>query len=170
VNTSHQYDAAGDYLITLDPVDGCELGFGDGTNTNSVFGGMRVYRNMLTRAFLGTGVTSIGDYAFYNCSGLSSVVIPDSVTSIGDYAFYNCSGLSSVVIPDSVTSIGGYAFYSCTGMGAYHLKPTTPPTLSSTNAFTNIPSDCIIYVPKGCLEAYQTATNWSTYADYMQEE
>jgi hypothetical protein len=55
-------------------------------------------------------------------------------------------------------------------MAAYHLKPTTPPTLGNTNAFYNIPTDCIIYVPKGCLEAYQNATNWSTYAKYMQEE
>ena len=56
-------------------------------------------------------VTSIGNYAFYNCSGVTSVTIPNSVTSIGDKAFYNCS-LTSVTIPNSVTSIGDYAFYS----------------------------------------------------------
>ena len=61
-------------------------------------------------------VTSIGDYAFYNCIGLTSVTIPDSVTSIGDYAFYNCIGLTSVTIPDSVTSIDDYAFYGCSGL------------------------------------------------------
>ena len=61
-------------------------------------------------------VTSIGDYAFANCSGLTSVTIPDGVTSIGDYAFYFCLRLTSVTIPDGVTTIGEYAFSHCTGL------------------------------------------------------
>ena len=56
------------------------------------------------------GVTSIGSYAFYNCTGLTSVTIPNSVTSIGNSAFSGCSGLTSVTIPNSVTSIGERAF------------------------------------------------------------
>ena len=55
-------------------------------------------------------MTSIWDYAFYNCTGLTSVTIGNSVTSIWDYAFYNCTGLTSITIPDGVTSIGEYAF------------------------------------------------------------
>ena len=61
-------------------------------------------------------VTSIRNYAFFNCSGLTSVTIPDSVTSIERGAFEYCSGLTSVTIPDSVTSIGSYAFYGCSGL------------------------------------------------------
>ena len=58
-------------------------------------------------------VTSIGDYAFYACSGLTSLTIPNSVTSIGDGAFEGCTGLTSVTIPNSVTSIGRRAFMNC---------------------------------------------------------
>ena len=58
-------------------------------------------------------VTCIGNYAFRDCSGLTSVTIGNSVTSIGDWAFSNCSELTSVTIPNSVTSIDDYAFSGC---------------------------------------------------------
>ena len=61
-------------------------------------------------------MTSIGGYAFYGCSGLTSVTIPNGVTSIENYAFQNCSGLTSITIPSSVTSIGWNAFYGCSGL------------------------------------------------------
>ena len=61
-------------------------------------------------------VTSIGDRAFYDCDGLTSITIPNSVTSIGDDAFRFCSGLTSITIPNGVTSIGDRAFYDCEGL------------------------------------------------------
>ena len=80
-------------------------------------------------------VTSIGHYAFYQYTGLTSVTIGDSVTNIGNEAFYNCTGLTSVTIPDSVTSIGSYAFYSCVGLTSV----TIPDSVTSigSDAFYN---------------------------------
>ena len=72
--------------------------------------------SMLTSITIPDDVTSIGDRAFYNCTGLTSITIPDGVTSIGSSAFSGCSGLTSITIPDDVTSIGGEAFYNCTGL------------------------------------------------------
>ena len=70
----------------------------------------------LTSIVIGNSVTSIGGSAFSYCSGLTSIEIPNSVTSIGISAFYGCSGLTSIVIGNSVTSIGGSAFAYCSGL------------------------------------------------------
>ena len=74
------------------------------------------YNDYIVRAVIKNGITSIGDWAFYNCSSLTSIEIPNSVTSIGDYAFFNCTGLTSIEIPNSVTSIGNGAFYYCSSL------------------------------------------------------
>ena len=70
----------------------------------------------LTSITISNSVTSIGEEAFYECSGLTSVTIGNSVESIGRWAFTNCSGLTSVTIPNSVTSIGYGAFAGCSGL------------------------------------------------------
>ena len=70
----------------------------------------------LTSVVIPNSVNSIGDEAFSGCRGLTSVEIPNSITSIGSHAFYGCSGLTSVVIPNSITSIGRNAFYECSGL------------------------------------------------------
>ena len=75
----------------------------------------------LTSVSIPNSVTSIGYSAFYGCSGLTSVTIPNSVTSIGNSAFRECSGLTSVSIPNSVTSIGNSAFYYCIGLTSVNI-------------------------------------------------
>ena len=153
-----------------------------------------INHSRIERIIFGDDVSKIGTYACFDCKGLKSVIIQNNDTDInGSYAFAssyalssinipsniiaieqslfsNCYALTSLTIPENVTSIGASAFSTCRSMSEYHFKPTTPPALANNNAFTNIPDDCIIYVPQGSLSAYQQATNWSTYASHMQEE
>ena len=70
----------------------------------------------LTSVTIGNGVENIDTYAFYGCNSLMSATIGNVVTSIGNNAFYNCIGLTSVTIPDSVVSIGNYTFGGCSGL------------------------------------------------------
>ena len=197
---SHKYSQGGDYIITMTVNTGTIGFVGtSGNNGYSIYGSRSTSVNnrhnssRIKKIVFGDNVSGIGDYscylccgltsitilsrviniganAFYNCYNLVSITIPDSVTSIGTYAFYQCYSLTTVTIPDSVTDIDTQAFANCYCVSEYHLKPTTPPTLANTNTFSNIASDCIIYVPRGSLNAYKTATNWSTYASKMQEE
>ena len=192
--SAHNYAAPGDYVIQL-TVTG-SMGFRSNgplkyapelDNRNEVYG------NAIRKVELGSGVTSIGDYAFrycyslssitipdsvtsisnqafYKCYSLSSITIPDSVTSIGSSAFGYCSSLSSITIPDSVTSIGDYAFRDCYGVAHLYFLPTTPPSVSNSNAFLGIPTDCVIHVPVGSLSAYTSATNYPSSSTYTYVE
>ena len=114
----------------------------DGTLTISGTGAMTDYtydsrspwyscRTYIKRVVMQQGVTSIGDHAFWDCSGLTSVTIPDGVTSIGDSAFSGCTALTSVTIPGSVTSIGGGAFSGCTGLTSV----TIPDSVTSIDGY-----------------------------------
>ena len=85
----------------------------------------------LTEITIPDSVTSIGNEAFYGCTGLTEIIIPDSVTSIGSSAFLGCSGLKKITIPDSVTSIGGSAFHSCTGLTSI----TIPDSVTSIGGY-----------------------------------
>jgi len=84
---------------------------------------------------IGNTVTTIGERAFGDCTGLTSVTIPNSVTSIGKYAFCDCTGLTSVTIPNSVTSIGESAFYGCKSLNNISIPESV--TILSSNAFFN---------------------------------
>lgn len=140
-------------------------------SVTSVAGTMLAFCSSLMFTSLPDNVTSIDDSALYACYGLFSIAIPDNVTSIGGNALYACFSLTSVVIPDSVMSIGYKAFCNCYGLGEIHFTSTTPPTVSASNVFQNLQTDCKIYVPAGTLAAYTSATNYpssSTYT-YLEE-
>ena len=125
--------------------------------------------SLLGTIILPKRITAIGARAFTYCNALNSIVLSEGVATIGSSAFRSCVSLSSVMLPESVTAIGSSAFSSCGGVKEYHFLSVVPPDLSNKNAFNNIASDCIIYVPAGSLQAYQTAANWATYASYMRE-
>ena len=149
------------------------------------------YQNNITNITLPDSVTSIDDSAFQDCS-LTTFIIPDSVTKINAYTFNNCKSLRSITISDNVTSIGISAFEYCTLLtkitipanvtkidnfalpigttttkATITMKPTTPPTISS-NTFNASYLNKII-VPAGCGDTYKSATNWSKFADYIEE-
>ena len=127
------------------------------------------YQKSIKSVVIGDNVTSIGDYAFYSCSNitsvdmvsvtsigqrafsyctsLSSITIPDSVTSIGGFAFSDCKSLSSITIPDSVTSIGELAFQMCTSLTSITIQSGV--TSIGNGVFSNCNSLSNIIVDEG---------------------
>ncbi len=81
-----------------------------------------LYYGGIETVIITDGVTSIGDYAFLQCTSMTSVTLPDSLRSIGDYAFMECRSLPSIALPGSVTTIGSYSFYGCTGLTSVTLS------------------------------------------------
>ena len=105
-------------------------------------------------------VTSIGEDAFSERGGLTSVTIANSVTSIGNGAFRYCSGLRAVTIPNSVTFIGNSAFLGCSSLTCVISEIKSPEQLSLDwskwyNPFEEIPDNAILYVPAGSLSKYE---------------
>lgn len=139
-----------------------------------------------------SGVTSIGEYTFYRVKSLTKVELPNSVTTIRSYAFNSCSALKDVILSDNLSIIGGSVFDGCsvlykltipasvTEIGGSALRignsssratitflSTTPPTIGSGTFKDNYIRKII--VPKGCGEVYKNATNWSNFAEYIEE-
>ena len=103
------------------------------------------YNSSIKTVIIEDGVASIGNYAFYFCTNLTSVTIPNSVTSIGEYAFYYCSSLTSITIPNSVSSIGNYAFSSCSNLTSITI-PNSVTTIGN-HAFDGCSSLTSITIP-----------------------
>lgn len=127
------------------------------------------YCSALTSIVIPDKVASIDNSAFSNCSSLTNVTIPNSVKNIGTAAFSDCSSLTNITIPANVTSIGGSALKigSSTNKATITMKPTTPPTITSSTFTANAINKII--VPVGCGNTYKSATNWSNFADYIEE-
>ena len=113
------------------------------------------------------GVTSIGDYAFYNCNNLTSVAIPASVTTIGEDAFWNCNSLTSVTIPASVTSVGDRAFSCCGGLTGIWVSDSNPNySNDKSGVLFNKNKTILIQMPGGRSGSYSIPTSVTGIGDY----
>ena len=112
-------------------------------------------KSQITTVTIESGVTSIGDYAFYNCTNLASVTIPATVTSIGDYAFSRCTNLASITIPAGVESIGTGAFNGCINLTAFNVAEENANYASEDGVLFNKTKTTIVSYPAG-----KTATTY----------
>lgn len=113
------------------------------------------------------GVTTIvRQQAFDGCSALVGVLTLPSIKAIDQYSFRNCK-FEQIELGADCASISAYAFQNNTLLNAFICRATTPPSLANANAFSST-NNCPIYVPDASLEAYKTATNWSTYASRIK--
>lgn len=178
--------AIGNYFIDYSAIKVLSLPNGV-TSVGSYFGSE--CRDLIRFAFPDS-VTSIGTYMFYTCYALKRVVLPPRITTLANSAFGSCPSVERFDIPESVTTIGdkvigntywgtvkipknvtsigsNFCRYSY-GLFELYLYPVEPPTIG-TNPFGSVASNTVFYVPAGSLAAYQSATNWSTYANRMVE-
>lgn len=113
-----------------------------------------------------SSVTTFGFAVFLNCTSLTNVNIPSDVTIIDSNTFNNCTNLTSIVIPSGVTSIGWSGITNCTSLVSITFEAATPPTLGPY-VFQNT-NNCLIYVPAQSVEAYKSAIGWSVHASRIQ--
>ena len=129
------------------------------------WGGSYTFANCtsLTAATLNNS-TYVGSHAFEGCTSLTSITFGSNVTAVSSYSFRGCTALKNLTIPSNVTILASYGFSGCTALETVSLEATTPPSIESST-FANVPSTCIFYVPCSAVNAYRTASVWSTYAD-----
>jgi hypothetical protein len=140
----------------------------------------------ITSVIIGEGITTIGNYAFYQFNSLSSVTVPSTLTSIGSHAFHNCGVLLSIAIPDGVATIGEEAFMFCSNLTSITI-PNSVTTLGNhvfrfcnniSNIYvsweTEIPawhnltskspqSSITLHVPCSAIDLYNSASGWKNY-------
>ena len=109
------------------------------------------------------GVTTIGDWAFEGCSGLTSMSIPNSVTTIGEYAFYNCNDLTSVTIGNSVTTIGEGAFSFYGTLKDFYCYAENVPTANNAFSYSVKLFSATLHVPEASLQKYGSREPWNRF-------
>ena len=112
-------------------------------------------------------VKTIGERAFCDCSSLYDVRFSNGLTSIGKYAFYGCTKLENLTLPAKLATIGDFAF-SNSGLKTLTVNMTTPININA-NVFNNVNlSQCTLYVPKGCKDAYKNADVWKKFGTILE--
>jgi len=167
------------------------------TSDNTISYGI-FFGSQLKNIILPINLTSIGDYAFYSCGGLTSftipnsvtsigsdafaytelsnIIIPDNVISIGKNAFWGCTFLTRITFPDNVGLIGNYAIAYCSSLTEIYCKNPTPPIVSSglpatnDNTFIGVNiNTCKLYVPRGSATAYK-ASFWNYFSNIIETD
>lgn len=111
-------------------------------------------------------VTAIDDYAFYFCTGLTSITIPNGVKTIGDFAFTACENLASVILPINMSSIGIRAFAFCEKMTDIYCYAEELPELGDL-VFYNSQANATLHVPAASLETYKAADQWKDFKSFV---
>ena len=137
-------------------------------NCNAI---IRTTDNVLVQGSINTvipnSVTCIGDMAFWDHGGLTSIIIPASVQSIGATAFNQCDGLSTVTIGSGVTSISNSAFAGCDNLGSVTIYATNAPTLGMNVFYSKVNTWRKYYVFSDRVDAYKSA--WDLYASAIED-
>ena len=120
----------------------------------------------ITTVIINTGVTSIGDHAFYGCTNLTNITIPNSVTSIGEAAFSGCSSLTSVTIPYSVTNVKEHAFSGCSNLQSINVATDNPNYYSADGVLFNKELTMVISCPRGKQGEYTIPNSVTSIGDY----
>ena len=164
----------------------------NGTYEFSLYNTFSECNNLKNISFSPNSVTSISSSCFINCkclkkitpneevininssglaqTGIYYIIIPNRFTTFYNYALSNSYLLRKISLPSTLATINSNAFADCYSLSEIHFKSTTPPTVSSSNAFSNIPLNCKIYVPTGYLSAYTSATNYPSSSTYTYIE
>lgn len=133
---------------------------------NSFFRGCRKLKYIAQ--YRGTATSyGIYNYGLQDAYSLRRFELPDAVSKIQSAAFDSCYSLTEFTVKPAVETIAANALNACTSLVYLRFLPTTPPTVANANAFSSIPTSCIVEVPAESLEAYQTATNYASLAAQM---
>ncbi|MBR5847550.1 MAG: leucine-rich repeat domain-containing protein [Bacteroidaceae bacterium] len=101
---------------------------------------------------------------YLNGELVTELIIPEGVTSIGDAAFWGCTGLTSITLPESVTSIGDAAFCNCSSLTSITCEAVNPPT-AEYGTFNGVNRAIPLYVPRASISAYQSASYWNNFTN-----
>lgn len=128
------------------------------------------YCYKISKVKLPKNLATIPNYSFQSCFALKTITLSNKITSIGTSAFSACYLFEKIKIPSSVTTIQAQAFSTCYALIEYDFtEHTSVPTLANTNVFSSINEICKIKVPANLYYEWIASTNWSTYADYIEE-
>lgn len=130
--------------------------------------------NRMLRKLAYPSAATTPDRPAYGCTSLTHFAAPGTYTTVKSNYLRDCPLVKRVTIPATVTSVQTFALYPCINMEEIHFLSTTPPSLAGASNMFSTSDRLSIYVPYSAdhsiLNAYKTATNWSTFASYIEEE